>query len=396
MFDNRDYDTLMDEVLERVDDKFDKREGSLLYTMAGPVIMELVQLYADLDSMFDQTYARTADREYLIERCRDGGIKPIEGTPAKIRITVTPADVNLGIYPVFQIGDQKYIIRDNPISSGVYLMTASENGTAGNKSSGPILPVNTFIDGETVTTIPGLQKVEFTALEEFGTDDETTESLLQRYLETFDSDERTGNMDWYRKTITAFDDVYACRVQALTYKHYNQQTQSYETITDGRTIVAYIVGKTADGQAMQTGETATQEEIDAVVNGVRDALDSKQPEYGEGRDKLPFGQTLRVYDSGERMTTVTATVELENTWQLSEVEDRVKNTILDYFKTDLMDKWGNTDSLAYVAKGRGELITKLVALAGIKSADISFSFGAGYPYQHAVTNAEHVSVVLKE
>ena len=43
MFENKDFESIMEEMLSQVSDKLDKREGSVIYDAIAPMAMELAQ-----------------------------------------------------------------------------------------------------------------------------------------------------------------------------------------------------------------------------------------------------------------------------------------------------------------------------------------------------------------
>ena len=73
------YEELMEKKLDRIDDRRDKRQGSLIYDALAPNAAETAQFYADLDLLADRTFADTAVGEDLTRR---GGR---EGNAAKGR-----------------------------------------------------------------------------------------------------------------------------------------------------------------------------------------------------------------------------------------------------------------------------------------------------------------------
>lgn len=54
------YEELMEKKLDRIDDRRDKRQGSLIYDALAPNAAETAQFYADLDLLADRTFADTA------------------------------------------------------------------------------------------------------------------------------------------------------------------------------------------------------------------------------------------------------------------------------------------------------------------------------------------------
>ncbi len=61
-------------MLENVPSTIDKREGSVMYDALAPAAAELAKAYIELDWMYEQMFANTANREYLIRRCAERGI----------------------------------------------------------------------------------------------------------------------------------------------------------------------------------------------------------------------------------------------------------------------------------------------------------------------------------
>ena len=52
------YEELMEKKLDRIDDRRDKRQGSLIYDALAPNAAETAQFYADLDLLADRTFAK--------------------------------------------------------------------------------------------------------------------------------------------------------------------------------------------------------------------------------------------------------------------------------------------------------------------------------------------------
>lgn len=79
---NVTYEEILDRMLAHVDDKFDKREGSVIFDTHSPTALELQLLYVELNTILSEAYGDTASREYLIKRCAERGITPHEATHA--------------------------------------------------------------------------------------------------------------------------------------------------------------------------------------------------------------------------------------------------------------------------------------------------------------------------
>lgn len=53
MYENQTFDTIIQRMLNNVDDDIDKREGSVIYTALAPIALELETYYEALDEGVD-------------------------------------------------------------------------------------------------------------------------------------------------------------------------------------------------------------------------------------------------------------------------------------------------------------------------------------------------------
>ena len=89
------YENLLERMLARVSDKFDKREGSVIFDTHSPTAIELQILYTELNTILTDAYGDTAAREFLILRCKERGITPYEATHAVLKGVFTPANIDV-------------------------------------------------------------------------------------------------------------------------------------------------------------------------------------------------------------------------------------------------------------------------------------------------------------
>ena len=83
MFEDKTYESLMAEKMERISTEYDKREGSMLHFALGANSAEAAQMYITLEWMFRQMFGDTADREYLAKIAYDTrGLIPEAATHA--------------------------------------------------------------------------------------------------------------------------------------------------------------------------------------------------------------------------------------------------------------------------------------------------------------------------
>ena len=128
MFENMTYENILKNALDKVPSSFDKREGSVIYDALAPAAAEIAQLYIDLDFILKQTFADTADREYLIMRANERGIKPYEAS-----YTVGKGVFNIPV-PIgsrFSIDIYNYTVTEL-ISENTYKMVCETAGSSPN------------------------------------------------------------------------------------------------------------------------------------------------------------------------------------------------------------------------------------------------------------------------
>ena len=103
------YNEILERMLARVNDKFDKREGSVIFDTHSPTAIELQLLYIELNTLISEAYGDTASREFLILRCKEKGITPDPATNAILRGVFTPENIDV-IGKRFNIGTMNYVV----------------------------------------------------------------------------------------------------------------------------------------------------------------------------------------------------------------------------------------------------------------------------------------------
>ncbi|MDE6724821.1 MAG: baseplate J/gp47 family protein, partial [Ruminiclostridium sp.] len=171
MFENNSYDLILDRMLSRVPDKFDKREGSVIFDTHSPTALELQFLYIELERIMKEAYGSTASREFLILRCRERGITPYEATNAVLKGVFMPISVDV-TGKRFNIGSVNYTVLER-ISGSEYKVQCETLGITGNQQLGNLIPID-YIDG--------LETAELVEVLIPGADEANTEELRKRYF----------------------------------------------------------------------------------------------------------------------------------------------------------------------------------------------------------------------
>lgn len=71
----KSYEELMERKLDKISDRRDRRQGSLIFDAMGPNAAETAAFYADLDMLEDRTFADTAQGDDLTRRCAERGVQ---------------------------------------------------------------------------------------------------------------------------------------------------------------------------------------------------------------------------------------------------------------------------------------------------------------------------------
>ncbi len=190
MYEGETHEVILDRMLKRVSDKFDKREGSILWDTHSPTAFEFQLLYIELDTILREAYGDTASREFLIRRCKERGIAPDEATHAILKGEFTPKNIDV-TGKRFNISSLNFKVVER-IADGEYKVECETPGVVGNQQLGTMIPIE---------YIEGLETAELTGVLIPGEDEENTEALRKRYFDSFNEKAFGGNVqDYLAKT----------------------------------------------------------------------------------------------------------------------------------------------------------------------------------------------------
>lgn len=313
MYENITYDVILNRMLARVSDRMDKREGSVIWDTHSPAAVELQILYMELDTILREAYGDTASREFLILRCRERGISPWEATKAVLKGIFTPAEADV-TGQRFNAGELNYVVLER-IGPGEYMVQCETPGRVGNQYSGTLVPVE---------YIPGLQTAELAEILIPGEDEEETEALRRRYLDSFNGSAFGGNVRDYLEKINAVPGVGGAKVERV----WNGDIRPADMVP-GEGVRSWYEGirgaveeevrvwldsvyRAAAEKKLTVGGTVLAVILDSeygaasetLVRNVQEILDPEQ-NAGEGYGLAPIGHVVKV-----RAVTAVA-VELE-------------------------------------------------------------------------------------
>lgn len=199
------YEALMERKLDMIDDRRDKRQGSLIYDALAPNAAETASFYADLEMLEDRTFGDTATGDDLTRRAAERGIT--RKGAVKATFYGSFLDENGAEYPVeagtrFFLEKYYYVVLSRE-EDGRYVLECETAGACGNDYLGNLLPLETMM---------GLAEATLTELRTDGEDEEGDEELRKRYFASFDADAFGGNIADYKSKVNALQNVGGVKV----------------------------------------------------------------------------------------------------------------------------------------------------------------------------------------
>ncbi|MDY0256260.1 baseplate J/gp47 family protein [Gudongella oleilytica] len=205
MFENMTFENIMDRCLARVSDSVDKREGSVIYDAIAPAAAELAILYIELGTIMDRAFPDTATDVDLTKKAQERGVFRQAATYAVRKgyfENAQGAGYELAIGTRFSGGDINYRVTER-ITAGQYKLTAETAGAVGNEYFGTLFPID-FVDGLAAATLADVLIP--------GEDEESDDSLRERYFATLKSQAFGGNIADYRNKVELLQGVGAAKV----------------------------------------------------------------------------------------------------------------------------------------------------------------------------------------
>lgn len=373
MYEAQTYQEILTRMLQKalsINSNLDTREGSLVWYGDAPAAVELQNLYIALDTVLNETFADTANREYLILRAAERGLSPLEATPAVLQMTITPASLTLPLNTRFSIGQMNYFVSED-LGGGNYAITCETAGEAGNDYSGTVIPIE---------YVEGLETCTVTAVLVSGEDEEDTEVFRQRYFNSLNTQAFGGNRIDYIERVNAIAGVGGVKV----YRAWNSNLNPSDMIPPDETVdwisglsdvpkavqtwlsTVYNAGK---NQLLTVGGTVKLVIIDStfavpsevLVDQVQTAIDPLQ-NAGEGVGIAPIGHVVRVEGVGEESVDLSFALYYQRDWTWNDVAGYVTEAIEGYFK-ELAESWADQEEALVVRVSQIE--SRLLNIPGI-------------------------------
>lgn len=183
-FMQKEYEEILQEMLGRVKDDVDKREGSIIYDALAPCAYYLAQQRFLLKNFINLVLPDTAVDEYLDRAIAPFAVTRKEATAAVRKMTASsPVDLETR----WAIGNLVYLVEER-LESGVYRVVCETAGEIGNQYSGAL---------SSLSNVSGVTAM-LTDIIEAGTDRETDDALKERLYQKVQLPATSGNAHHYK------------------------------------------------------------------------------------------------------------------------------------------------------------------------------------------------------
>jgi uncharacterized phage protein gp47/JayE len=361
---------VLNRMLDRVSDKLDKRESSLIWDTLSSTSNELCILYIELETLIKNSFGDTAAREFLILLCKDRGITPEPATHAILKGEFTPTTIDV-TGQRFNIGTMNYVVTEQ-IAPGQYQVQCESTGVIGNQYLGDMIPME---------YIAGLETASLTEILIPGEDEEDTEVLRQRYFDSFNEQSFGGNRADYISKVKSIDgvgDVKLTRVwnedirpaemiptaavtawyksiigtvsaEVATWLSAVYMASSERKLTVGGTVLITVVN------SLNYGECST-----TLLDSVQTIIDPT-PNAGEGYGLAPIGHVVNVKSALPVKVYVTATITFDEGYSWTNLQTAI-NDAVDAYLLELRQAWANG---SYTIVRVSQIETRILAVKGV-------------------------------
>ena len=374
LYNDQTYEAILNRMLARIPDEYDKRESSLIWDTQASTANEILLLYVELKTLIANSYGDTAEREFLIYLCGDRGIIPESATNAILKGEFTPTNIDV-TGQRFNIGEMNYtVIAPIDGEAGSYTVQCEEVGTIGNQYLGDMIPMN-YIDG--------LETAELTEVLIPGEDEETTDHLRQRYLDSFNEKAFAGNKAAYLALVRAIDGVGDVKVTRVWNGDINPAsmipTDAVATWYNGLSVTGEVkawidaVYAAALAKKLTVGGTVLITIVDSddygvasstLVQTVQNAIDPES-DAGEGEGLAPIGHVVTVQSASGVTINVTTDITFEQGYSWSNLGTAITKAVSDYL-LELRTYWANgSNTVVRIA----QIESRILAITGV--ADIA-------------------------
>lgn len=305
MFEEYTYEYILNEMLSRISDTLDKREGSVIYNALAPAAMAINEQYKKLSTLVSLIWPDTATGEYLDKFVNQFGIERNKATYAIKKGTFYDNEnqlIDIEIGKRFSINGIIYAVYEK-ISDGIFQMQCKTSGIIGNSQYGNLLPID---------YVQNLSVAELSDILVPGDEEETDEELRSRFYSSVNSVAFGGNIADYKEKVKSIDGVGAVKV--------------IPTWNGGGTVKLIVL----DSSLNVPSETLLQNIQNAV---------------GEDGDGIaPIGHIVTTVSATKVDLSISTDITLAENVAEETIKTAIENAINEYLY-EVKENWGNSTSL---------------------------------------------------
>lgn len=294
MYENMTYEKIKQNILDEITTDINKSEGTIINDIVSPISLEMGKAYTEFEKILSLMFLDGMEGSYIDRKVSDYGIYRKAGTKAYCIVTFTGS--NNTVIPfgaLVQAG------------GGLLFQTVEEvtilNTSADVKVEALEIGSNYNVDADTINNIPisinGVISVTNSIGAVGGTDTETDESLLNRYLQQLQNPSTSGNTYNYKQWALEVQGVGGAKIFPLW--------------NGPGTVKTVIV------------DSNKQPATEILVNETADHIEKMRP----------IGAEVTVKSASGINIDVSGTVTLASGYTLQKVIDIFKNEIAEYFKS---------------------------------------------------------------
>lgn len=329
------YDNLLQQALDRIPDDIDKREGGIIFDALASLCYDLETAYMDLHNYMLNTFPTTAIGGWLDMKVLEQGLERYQATYsyniAEFKDSLgEPLDVPINTrFSTSNIIDGFIYIVDEKLSDGQFILKAEVLGSSPSRYVGTLLPVD---------NVNNLGTATMTGNSITGRDVETDDELRNRYMVAIKDRPFGGNIVSYIQETLSIEGVGGVQV--------------YPTF-DGVGTVGLMVVDNID-------EPATPD----LMSRVKNYFD---PEDGQGMS--PIGHTVTVDTPTSVNLNITADVIFKAGVNTPQITEDIETNIEAYIN-EVKNDWGIHNELyeyetqVYVAR----VLVSILQTEGVNNA----------------------------
>lgn len=298
MYEDMTLENIKQQMVEALGDKVSGAEGSFVNNMLSPVAYQLWLAYQEFNKLLDIMFMDTSDGEYVKRRCDEEGIEWRKGTPATGELTFYgAAGTVIPSGTIVQTEDGlQYTTLDTVSIINQSATVPAESLDDGSRYNVQANTINTMI-----VNIAGIANLTNAAPFTGGTDEESIDSLKERYYLKKRESPASGNVTDYIKWATEVPGVGNAKI--------------YPLWNGNGTVKVVLVGN--NNAPVDNGTiTAVEQHIEEV---------------------RPIGANVTVIGAQQVPISVSAAVFLDGA-SLADVKTRFTNQLQAYFSSFDSDK----------------------------------------------------------